>query len=342
VGEPLVVRAMREFRRELLARDAGQMQVMARRWLQVERALNAEIDALVLDFQQRKERGEAVGRGAAYKLERYRRLLAQTEGEYEAYAGWAEGVIRTEQERMAVYGVEHAAAAIGLSYLDAGSVGTFFDRLPVEAVANMAGMAGNGRSLGELLKKRIDPTYSGKGQLSAWQRLTQTLVNGTALGWNPRKTARKMAADLAAGLQKALLIARSEQLRVYRMAAVQQYQASGVVEGQKRLTAHDDRVCPACLADEGKVYPITAVIPDHPQGRCTGVPMVKDLPEVEWLSGEDWFRRQPSAVQANILGNGRFVAWRNGEFEFGQLVTRTSDPVWGAGLVPTGLGDLVG
>lgn len=341
VPEPLVVRAMREFRADLLAREAGQMAVMVRRWGGVEQALQGQVDALVLEFAQRKERGEAVGRGALYRLERYQTLLGQTQAEFASYAEWSEGNVSEGQEMFGLLGSEQAVAAIGLSYQEVGSIGPFFDRLPVEAVQAMVGIAGNGRPLGELLRSRINPSYSDAGRSSAWQRLTQSLVNGTALGWNPRKTARQMMNDLAEGLNKALLISRTEQLRVYRQAAIGQYQDSGVVRGQKRLTAHDPRVCAACIADEGTVYPITATIPDHPQGRCTGVPVVIGLPEVTWEGGEDWFRNQPRGTQVSILGSGRLGAWEDGAFGFGDLVTRTRDDVWGAGLVPTPLKDLV-
>jgi hypothetical protein len=150
-----------------------------------------------------------------------------------------------------------------------------------------------------------------------------------------------MADDLTGGLQKALLIARTEQLRVYREASRQQYEASGVVVGQKRLTAHDDRVCGACIADEGTVYDLDEVISDHPNGRCTSVPVVEGLPEVEWLAGERWFREQSPEAQQSILGRGTWDAWEGGEFEFGDLVSRSRDATWGAAIRPTPLQDLV-
>lgn len=338
MADPVVVVAMREWKRGLLAREAGQGQEMAARWLGVERALGGEISALAAEFYQEKEAGGVVSRARLYRMERYKRLLAQTKVEVEMYADWSAGVVGRGQEELAWLGLGHGAEAIRLSY--PGGVGVYFDRLPIEAVENMVGLAGNGRPVGELLRNRMIP---GKGPEAnaIWGRLVGSLVDGTALGRNPRDVARRMADDLVGGLQKALVIARSEPMRVYREASRQQYAASGVVLGQKRLTAHDARVCAACIADEGTVYPLGEPLTDHPQGRCTPVPVVQGMPEVEWLAGEAWFRQQPPETQVSILGEGRLAAWENGEFGFSDLVTRTRDATWGGGLTPTPLSELV-
>jgi len=220
-------------------------------------------------------------------------------------------------------GIDNAQEAIQMSYWQHSRIPVFFTRLPVEAVENMVGIAGDGGPLGALIRQRMI------SDSTAFQRLTQTLIDSTALGRNPRDTANLMERDLTEGLNKALVIARTEQLRVYRQAAADQYTASGVVTGQKRLTAHDSRVCPACLADEGHVYPINMSIPDHPNGRCTGVPVVKGLPEVKWLGGEAWFKTQDEATQRAILGNGRYDAWRSKQVSFGQFTRLQHNEVWG-------------
>jgi SPP1 gp7 family putative phage head morphogenesis protein len=341
VADPAVVIAMQGFKQGLVARDAAQMQEMARRWLGVERALEGQIAALAQEMASEREAGRAASRAALYRMERYQRLLGQAREEIARYADWAAEFVTDGQAELARMGVEQAGQAIQLSYWPQSSVGVYFDRLPVEAVEAMAGIAGNGRPVGELLRLRMVRDASGQVLPGVWDGLTQSLIDGTALGWNPRKTARKMADDLAQGLQKALVIARTEQLRVYRMASLEQYRASGVVTGQKRLAAHDSRTCAACIADDGALYPLDAVISDHPNGRCTSVPVVKGMPEVSWLSGLDWFSQQDPQTQAEILGPGRFEAWEAGAFAFGDLVTRQSDATWGDSIVPTPLGALL-
>lgn len=338
--EPAVVDAMREFKQALLAREMAQMQEMAGRWVQVEQALSGELAALTEQAARLREAGESLTEARVYRMRRYRRLLGQAQEEAARYTDYADQTITRGQEEVAAWGIDHASRSIQLSY--APRVGVYFDRLPVEAVEHLVGLATDGGPVRDLLRRRLVRDENGRPLPGVLERLTRTLINGTAQGWNPRKTAREMRDDLTGGLQQALTIARSEQMRVYRQAGLDQYRASGVVEGQKRLATHDGRTCAACLADEGNRYPLDAVISDHPNGRCTGVPIVSGMPEVRWLSGEAWFRAQPEEVQRQILHDGRFEAWQEGAFSFQALATHTQDPTWGAGLKPTPLNQLVG
>jgi SPP1 gp7 family putative phage head morphogenesis protein len=344
--DPLVVVKMREFKEGLLLQEAAQMEEMARRWIQVEEALEAQITALAQDLSRLKAAGLSPTQGQLYRMERYRRLLLQAQQEVDRYAGYAEDLIARQQAIYAGLGVQHAAEAIDAAIYP--RIAPYFDRLPVSAVEHMVGLAGNGAPLGELLRSRMVRDAAGFPLPGVWERLTEALIRGTALGWNPNKVARLMRDDLAEGLQKALTIARTEQLRVYREASRLQYRESGIISGYKRLTAHDDRVCAACLADEGHLYVLEDAMEDHPQGRCIAVPVVDwmaiagvELEPIEWLRGEEWLLTQGEGVQLSILGRGHYDAWQAGAFEFGQLVTRTFDPVWGGGLRVTPLKELL-
>lgn len=341
--DPLVVVAMREFKAGLLAREDAQMFEMAQQWLQIEQHLNAEIELLAQEFAQREQDSKTISAAALYKMDRYKRLRAQARDENEQYAAWADGSLTQYQDTSVDLGLDQSAQAIQLSYssgsgdfMGAFAVGAYFDRLPKEAVENIVGIAGNGRPLGELLRNRMVTQDQ-----DVWQRLVDNLVRGTALGRNPRVVAQQMKDDLAGGLNKALVIARTEGLRPYREASRAQYENSGVVVGQKRLCAHDGRVCGACLADEGTLYSLDEVISDHPQGRCTSVPVVRGMPETTWLAGETWFRQQREETQVSILGRQKWEAYQEQRFKFADLVTRTSDRVWGAGLNPTPLYKLI-
>ena len=333
VPDPLAVLSMRRFKAQLLARDAEQMRIMARQWTGVERQLDAHISALAREIDEKRRNGEIVSQTRLYQLQRYKSLKAQTEEEFSRYADWATTEITEQQRALAKLGLDHGARAIGDVYAQHGMVGTF-DRLPVQAAENMAGLAGDGRPVGVLLKNRINPHYSDERALSAWTNLTDTLVRNTALGINPRETAEAMRDDLAGGLQKGLTIARTEQLRVYRQANQQQYQESGVVSGHKRLCDHTDRTCIACLADEGTLYPVTEPIFDHPAGRCTSVPVVKGLPELQFETGEEWLSNMDDEDARKIMGNERYEAWKDGT-PMKDFITYTDHPTWGRGLTPT-------
>lgn len=329
MAEPDVIRVMREHKRALLLREQEQMAEMAQRWLQVENALGAELNLLARELADEQDVGRSISAAKLARMERYRALLLQLNREVREYAGYAEGLIHRQQLSWARLGIEHASQAISASY---PTVGAFFDRLPIEAIEHMVGLAGDGSPLGKLLKATFPDAAAG---------LTEALIQGTAQGRNPTVVARAMAQGMASSFNRMLVIARTEQLRPYREASRQQYIKSGVVEGFYRLSAHDSRVCPACLMAEGEFYSLGETLREHPQGRCTMVPKVIGLPATRWQQGADWFKQQDEARQKAILGPKRYQAWRDGKFDLDQIVTVKSSSTWGDSVTPTPLSELV-
>ena len=332
--EPLIIRVMREFKRALLTREAARVNRLVRAWMRLDRALEADIEALAEEIALERAAGQEPSEGKLLRKECYVRLLAQVRAEIARYEGAAERLIRDGQAEMVRLGVGHAQAVIRAGYETAGVRG-HFDRLPVEAVEYMVGSTADGGPLFGVLERRALAPDAVEG-------LTEALIDATARGWNPRKSARAMQDGLAQGLQKALVIARTEQLRVYRVATDAQYRASGVVQGKRRLATRDTRTCLACLAMDGEYIPLDKPMYDHPQGRCTAVPILDGLPDVDWQRGPEWFASLSSETQRAMMGPKRYAAWRQGDFAFRDLATVTEDPVWGSGLRVTPAYRLVG
>lgn len=325
--ESEVIRVMRSFKKDLLAGERAQTQAMASAWLKVERRLSSQMDALAYEMDAIKRDGGTVTQEMLMTNVRYRELLVQLTDELEGYTGYAERTIEDRQRQLARLGIGHAESAVRAQSVTAG-----FNRLPVEAVQHLVGLSGDGTPLANLL--------TASWPLSA-HGMTQELINGVALGYNPRKTAKLMAQGAQGSLQRMTVIARTEQLRVYRTANLESYKASGVVTSYQRLATHDRRVCAACLMDEGTVYQLDEEMPEHPQGRCTLVPVVEGVPRAKWQQGQEWFEQQDQATQMDILGKGRYYAWQNGDYELGELVTVKANAVWGDSLQVTPLKELV-
>lgn len=331
--DPLVVLVMRKFKADLFSKEKEQVQVMTRRWLSMEQALGGSFEALAQQIAELRAAGEDIPRWKLVKLARYQSLLAQVKAEIRQYNTFAAQEIAATQLELAGIGIENAADAIRASYAGFGRVAGAFDVLPVRAVEFMVGNAGDGSPLEKLLRASYEDSVDG---------ITNELVKAITLGINPRETARAMANGFGVGLDRALNIARTEQLRVYRESSRMAYQQSGVVSGYKRLSARDTRVCPACLfGDDGRLYDLGTPFEEHPQGRCTPVPVVIGLPAVTWQDGSSWFVTQPETVQMSILGRGRFEAWQDGQFNLADVVSRRENETWGAALVPASLHDLL-
>lgn len=323
-----VIVQLRSFKASLLREESTQMREMAQRWLQVERALDGNMAALAERMSNIARDGGTVTGGMLWQESRYRILLSQLTDELGKYTRYADRTITDRQAQLARLGIDHAVSAI-----EAQGVRSGFARLPVEAVQNMVGLAGDGSPLRTLLQASWP---------DAAQGMTNALVRGVALGWNPRKTARAMAAGSTRSLDRMMKVARTESLRVYRESSRQSYINSGVVTGYARIATHDKRVCPACLMDEGHVYELNEEMPEHVQGRCSMIPYCRGVPNPQWKKGEEWFNEQDAATQTSILGKGKYEAWQAGRFDLGELVTVKPNATWGDSLQVTSLRDLTG
>ena len=327
--EPLVVQVMRGFKAALLAREQVQIQRMADRWLVVERTLRGQMELAARDLEAEKRTGKAVSQWKLARMERYQDLLRQLEQQMAEYNRYAEAEIMTQQNSYGQLGIDHGVQAINASYAEAAVRGSF-NVLPVDAIQEMVGLLGDGSPLATLLTDAYG---------TAAEQMSAALLQGTALGWNPRKTAAAMSDGIASGLGRILTTARTEQLRVYLEANRQQYEHSGVVEGFVRLVAHDNRTCMACLAAEGEWFPVAEALYDHPNGRCSSVPKVDGVRFPAFTRGVDWFRAQPEPLQYDMIAGqvGKEAAqrWLDGDIDFERFYTKRPNRVWGASLNPT-------
>lgn len=255
---PLVVDVMQGHKQALLQKEAAQMASMARKWGDVESAVQDKVEVFV---NRVKQDGLTPGQLASrqFQLDRYASLLAQVQKEHAKYVDFADGSIQAGQKQFAAAGIKAAGDAIRAVGADYG-VKMAFDILPIDAVEFMVGLAGDGSPLRDLLTNAF---------ASGAQGMLDQLIRATALGRNPQATARQMVRDgLSQSLSRMMNIARTEQLRVHRESSRQQYTNSGVVESYRRLATKDRRVCAACLMADGETYELTESLKEHASGRC--------------------------------------------------------------------------
>jgi len=331
MAEPLVVRVMREFKEAILLRESAQMAQMAERYLRIEERTEAAIMALAYEFDERRRNGETITEAALWRMQRYKELQAQLEAEVNGYMrDYADPAISTWQREIGGLGIDQANAAIIASY--DGGFSPFFNRLPVSAIDNMIGLAGDGSPLRKLLAE---------GYPDALDGMVKALIDSTALGINPRETARYMRDGLGAGLDRALTIARTEQLRVYREASRQQYEASGIVHRFKRICARNENTCMACLLSDGEIFEVGQELTDHPNGRCSTIPIVDGRKEPTWQSGKEWFAEQDEETQRAQMGGEYYDAWKDGAFNLEQLRSTAHSDTWGDSPQVTSLSSLL-
>lgn len=139
-------------------------------------------------------------------------------------------------------------------------------------------------------------------------------------------------------------MARTIQLWSYRQGSHETYRRNArVLDGWMWWSARDVRTCPACIANHGTVYPLSATLNDHHRGRCTPLPVVKGSTWQNTVqTGPDWFAGLPEADQVAIMGRGRLDGLRAGLFSWSDMGRNRNDALYGPMWSMKPLKDLVG
>lgn len=177
----------------------------------------------------------------------------------------------------------------------------------------------------------------------ATEAARETFAEAIAQGWNPRKTGRVLKGRIK-GLTKdrAILIARTEQIRAYRTANRDIYRRnSDVLRGWRWTSAKTPATCAMCLALDGTIFPVDQVLSSHPACRCSMVPLPKtDFGGPEPTLGEDYFAKLGPHEQDRILGKGKGKLYREGKITLRDNVDFTDHPDWGRQPRPRRLKDI--
>lgn len=219
---PNILEIADQYRRALLRRERKAAMRLIVAYDHVWGRLERELAKLTTQIQEAKARGEVVNQFWLARQQRYFELLRQVGEEMRKFADVAETTITKQQSSAAKAGIADSIALMDTAGESAG-VRTAFNRLPGAAVENLVGALGDGSPLRTLL-----------GQLPRAGRaiVEQGLIEGVALGRNPRAIASQIREGLGGNLLRALTIARTETLRAYRTTSHQTYQAnSDIVQG---------------------------------------------------------------------------------------------------------------
>lgn len=318
--EPLVIQKIAEQRARLMAHEAATMREMAQRWQGVEDALRADMLDLAMYLDEIRLKGEMITPARLLQMERYKALIADARREQAQYSEWLANSIADDQRQAVGQGITDAQQLIEAAGMDAKIASMAFDHINTGAVEFMAGFAGDGTPLYDLLRASYPESVV---------RLTDALVQGLARGVGPRATAALMQKHMAGNLDRALLIARTEQLRALRAGSLEQMKQSNVVNGYIRRAQRNSQTCAACLALDGTYQKSAEVFKSHPACRCYAQPVLRYGKTPSFPSGPEWLAKQPESVQRSVLGKGKFELFKDGKLDWGQVAQVHEDPVWG-------------
>ncbi len=313
-----------EHRRALLQGERDAASNMVRAYGEAWRRIRAELDAINRRIEDARQAGEEVRSSWLFRQQRWQALRAQVLAEVQRFAAQVEESVRTQQAEAVAAAQEHARELVGAAAAEAGSraqVAVQWNRLPAGATEDLVGFLADGSPLRTLLDGLGERTSAG---------VQRALLTGLMTGQNPRRIAQLVQREFSVPLRRALTISRTEVLRAYRESTVRTYRENReVVRGWRWLAAHSARTCPACLAMDGTEHSLDERLDDHPNGRCTTVPILVGEEARPRETGAQWFARQKADVQERILGKAGLAAYQGGAVTLQDFVGRTRSPEWG-------------
>ncbi len=337
MAEPEVVNVVREYREGIAQNERDMLRRMARLWVEPYRYFEKQVNALADEISKRRESGQPVYPDYVYSLERYKSMMEQAQKRIDQYNRSVLGLVTGEETEAAEIGHESAKEPVNLAEPDA----PMWTRVNQREARIAAGMTADGSPLERLLAKSYDLTR---------EKLEQTLVTGLAVGQGSGYIARQLMDAFEMPEQRAVLIARTEVNRAYRLANWETMKSSKAVKGYRRM-CYPPTACFACLVLDGEFYPLNSAPCDHPNGKCSFVPVTEHYDPIDaknWKRGQDWLMEQDEETQRRIMGAGRFELWKNGEItDLRKFALVRENETWGGSpallrLENLGLFDFIG
>ncbi|MBM7796876.1 phage minor head protein [Pseudoglutamicibacter cumminsii] len=311
---------------------------LVRAWVDAWETLEPEYRALADTLASRIETGTPVTRAEVARLDRLQAALGQTQETLTALTSQASAA--TVDALPALVEVAEGSLATVLATQLPRRLRRTPDPLDIEAI--------NPGAVDAIVARTSEQIHSRYRPLPA-ETVTvmrQQLVSGVTTGTHPRTVARrilqKAEQGFNGGLARATNITRTEMLDAYRYAAQEKAIANQhLIAGRRWLATLDDRTCPSCLANHGRVDPPDAFGPaDHPSGRCTYVEELRpwrdlgiDLdgtpePVAHWQDRDEWWQSLDEKTQRRILGPARFELLASGRIGWADLTTLATSDGW--------------
>lgn len=163
--------------------------------------------------------------------------------------------------------------------------------------------------------------------------IKNSIADGIARGENSKQIATRLKSGLDGDMPKARIQAmvRTETARAYRAAQAEMYQSmASALDGVMWSADKSARTCPACLAMDGKVFPVDKPPTHfHIACRCTLTPVPKGATNDDYETGTEWLGKQPEDTQVKILGKQKQKLYSSGQLGLSDFVGIRHDPKWG-------------
>ena len=292
------------------------------------RYLESDIDLLIKELS-----GTQLSVADVKKLKAYKRLMSNSAEALKDFSSYLGVDMRNEIDTMTAYGQRDAFEMLLLQD----------DRL--------RGVLNRGANPEQLqaLVNYLDPGKPLYGRLQQFSSanvdyISQIILQSVSGGYNPTTIARSIMDAFGMGLTDAMRMMRTVQIYSYRDASHLNYQNNrDVVRGWIWYSKLDSLCCLSCVSMHGTFHSVDERLNDHHNGRCVAVPVTRlSDPFIKEGEGKSWFEQQPEGTQKQMMGAGKYDAWKTGKFDFNALSREKENDVFGLMRSETPLKDLIG
>lgn len=329
MAESAIVRAIR-LQREAVDRNEKEVLLqLARDWVPTYKYLRKQVDALVDIIRTKQAAGEDVPIEYIYSHQRYRAMMEQAERAIRQYNKAAQKVISGAEADAVEIGSANGQQLISIAEPGA----PMWTRTNKREARIMDGMLSEVSPLSELLDKSYSQTRA---------EINKVLTIGLGTGQGSAWIADQMTKAGQVPYERALLIARTEVNRAYRQANLETMRSSRATKGYRRM-CYPPTACFACLMLDGEYYDKMEDFSDHPNGKCSAVPVTNHFDPIDdpsWERGQQWFMDQDPDTQRKLMGAGRYELWKDHGVDPASMVYIKPNDIWGGSPAVRTLEDL--
>lgn len=317
----------REFKKRLLKREDKALAELRDAYSTLGERLHSMIDDIAAQM-------DASGDYSRLEwLKRLNALRSQVQSEMNKLSAHAEAITTTAQRASVSEGEADALSMMNKIAEASPRLAASFLNLPVGAFEQIVGFTQGGSPLRDSFNFLAS-------QLGAQTEdaIVGEVQTGVALGWNVKKIASRIKQAIrgdngishdSRAVRRLSTTVTTATLQAYREANLETYRAnSRVVKGWRWLSARTINTCPVCWALDGREFPPETPFSSHPNCKCTPIPILQGETHA-FETGDSLFSKLSDAQQSEILGKGKYEAYKAGKLRLADLVGEREDEIWG-------------
>lgn len=330
MAEAKIYQVIRKQREAIERSEVSTLRYLARQWVAPYHYLKKQVDALVKLIQTRQAVGKPVYIEHLYSLDRYQTMMEQTRRTIDKYNRAALGRITGAEADAVEIGYISGTNLINIAEPD----DPMWTRVNKREARIMSAMLSEPSPLRVLL----DQSWP-----DAKEKIDEVLMVGLSTGQGSQWIADRLEEAVTIPEKRALTIARTEVNRTFRAANLETMRESRAMTGYRRM-CYPPTACFACLMMDGEYYEKKEDFSDHPNGKCSAVPVTKHFDPINdkgWERGPEWFSKQSPETQRKIMGPGHYDLWKNEGMDPRSMVHIKPNSLWGGSPAVIPIKDLL-